>query len=53
MLETIFNNRLLLAAVIFLLLLMVPVLVVGGHKLRNYSRLDRRKHARPGVDRRA
>lgn len=53
MFDAIFENRLLLGAVIFLLLLMVPIVVLCGHKLRDVSRPDRRKHPRPGVDRRA
>lgn len=53
MLDAILNNHLLLAAIILLLLLMVPLLIMRGHKLRNSAHVDRRKHPRGGVDRRA
>jgi hypothetical protein len=52
-LDVILDNRLLLGAVIFLLLLMVPVLIIGGHRLRDPSRHDRRTKTRLDVDRRA
>jgi hypothetical protein len=51
--DAILNNHLLLAAIILLLLLLVPLVVMKGHKLRNSSHSDRRKHPRGGVDRRA
>ena len=53
MLDVILDNRLLLGAVVFLLLLMVPVLIIGGHKLRDPSHHDRRQKTRLDVDRRA
>lgn len=53
MLETLLNNHLLLAAVILLFLVLVPALVIRGHKLRASPRFERRKHERPGPDRRA
>lgn len=53
MIQDILGNHILLAGIIVLLLLAVPVLLMRGHKLRDPSRRDRRKHPRPGSDRRA
>ncbi|HXE38546.1 MAG TPA: hypothetical protein VN639_08725 [Azonexus sp.] len=53
MFDVILDNRLLLGAVVFLMLLMVPVLIIGGHKLRDPSHPDRRKKTRLHADRRA
>ena len=52
-LDAILNNRLLLAAIILVLLLLVPGILMWGRQLRDYSRPDRRKHARFKDDRRA
>lgn len=53
MLHAILGNHLLLVMIIVLFLLIVPALVLRGHKLRDPSRRDRRRHLRPGIDRRA
>lgn len=53
MLQAILDNHLLLGAIILVLLLAVPALLVGGRRLRDPSRPERRKHRRPGMDRRA
>jgi len=52
-LQTLFENHLLLGALIVLLLLLVPAVLVGDCRLRDPSRPERRRHRRPGEDRRA